>query len=60
MHLLGCTLQKLIIPLQAIKRKAFLLNQPYLNMEMVFNYSESISFYHRNVFERGSPYLQGV
>lgn len=46
MHLLGCTLQKLIIPLQAIKRKPFLLNQLYLNMEMVFNYSESISFYH--------------
>ena len=60
MHFPGCALPKLIIPLQAIKRKTFLLNQPYLNMEMIFNYSESISFYHRNVFERGLLYLQGV
>lgn len=47
-------------PLQAIKGKLFLLNQAYLNMEMIFNYSESISFYHRNVFERGSPVFAGL
>lgn len=54
----SCVLPKLIVPLQAIKRQPLLLNQPYLNMEMIFNYSESISFYHRNVFERGLLYLQ--